>query len=490
MWTLLPLISLDSDFVDPLENIVWGSHFQFGYDKNPYLGAWLGYYLYKLSGDSTLSVYLMGQILVFTGIFSTWRLARKLLSEPMAALAASSLIFINFYGIKSVELCDDVIELGLWPVTILFFYKALTEKHPMRDWLICGFFCGCDLMVKYYAPFLFVPMAVILLFTEEGRRAWKSAPIYLAGCIVLLMSLPNILWLFSNDMVTIRYAFGRGGVSDQQIPFTDHLINPWKSLQRAAGVFGVQLAAFALCFFRRGETTPRQSFNTRFLWLMTLGPFGLTLLFSLISGSRINYSWVLPCFSCLGIACFYFWQPKISSWNVRLHTVLLLVMALMFGTIFLVRSTYFQGYVKKKCDYENYPGREIALILTKEWHRRFNSPLPYVVAERQESCFLAIYSPDHPEAFFAGNISQSQWIDPKDVLRKGAVLVCDDDLEAFESLITLLPKERLTEIVSCEIPRAVPAWFRKFAGEPKKCQYSYCFLKPESELKSKTGPAK
>ena len=34
LWSILPLVSLDNEFIDILENIVWGRHFQFGYDKN------------------------------------------------------------------------------------------------------------------------------------------------------------------------------------------------------------------------------------------------------------------------------------------------------------------------------------------------------------------------------------------------------------------------------------------------------------------------
>ena len=37
-WTVLPYTALANDFVDVLENIVWGRHFQFGFDKNPYAG--------------------------------------------------------------------------------------------------------------------------------------------------------------------------------------------------------------------------------------------------------------------------------------------------------------------------------------------------------------------------------------------------------------------------------------------------------------------
>ena len=41
-WTVLPCVSLANDFVDVLENIVWGRHFQFGFDKNPYAGPFFG----------------------------------------------------------------------------------------------------------------------------------------------------------------------------------------------------------------------------------------------------------------------------------------------------------------------------------------------------------------------------------------------------------------------------------------------------------------
>ncbi len=49
-WSLLPLAVLDNAFIDVLENIVWGGHFQFGYDKNPYLGAWIGALAAGISG--------------------------------------------------------------------------------------------------------------------------------------------------------------------------------------------------------------------------------------------------------------------------------------------------------------------------------------------------------------------------------------------------------------------------------------------------------
>ena len=58
-WTVLPCISLANDFVDVLENIVWGRHFQFGFDKNPYAGAFFGVGVWRLSGKAFLISFLL-----------------------------------------------------------------------------------------------------------------------------------------------------------------------------------------------------------------------------------------------------------------------------------------------------------------------------------------------------------------------------------------------------------------------------------------------
>ena len=42
VWFVAPLLALDNAFIDVPENIIWGSYFQFGYDKNPYLGTACG----------------------------------------------------------------------------------------------------------------------------------------------------------------------------------------------------------------------------------------------------------------------------------------------------------------------------------------------------------------------------------------------------------------------------------------------------------------
>jgi hypothetical protein len=487
LWSILPIISVDNEFIDILENIVWGRHFQFGYDKNPYVGAWLGHFSYLLTGKTFWINYVLSQVFVLICFICVWKLSRRLLPAAGAFVSVLLLMPMTFYGMKAVELCDDVIELGLWPLTMLFFYKALRDEKKLKNWLLVGVFAGLSFMTKYYGAVLFASMGIVLLVTKEGRDSFKHAGIYLAGLIFLLISAPNIVWLWQNDFVAIDYALGRAQLQTVSKVFNwkAHIDNPLGALNRAFGVIVVPLAIFLILFFRRAPQRPAQdSFNRRFVSILCWGPLGLTLLFSFLSGADINYSWVLPCFPLLGLFCVFLYRPKIDRLNFRLFSGVIILVGIIFGTIFAVRSLYYQPYRKRSCDYENYPGKLVSRIVTEEWRKRFNTPLNYIVGERTESCNVALYSPDLPQAYFSASPEYSQWIDEKDVIRKGGIVLWERGRNQAPKWFRKLkaPKSgfRLSPIIQKDYPRAVPGWFKALIGkEPKTITVSYCFIIPQ-----------
>ncbi len=491
LWSILPIVSLDNDFIDILENIVWGRHFQFGYDKNPYVGAWLGQFFYRISGGAIWINYFLSQVFVLTGFICVWKLSRRLLSASGAFVAVLLLFTITFYGMKAVELCDDVIELGLWPLTILFFYKALRDKNSLGNWLWVGVFAGLSFMTKYYGAVLFASMGLVMLLTKEGRNSFKHAGFYLAALLFILISAPNMFWLRQNDFVAIDYALARAELRTVASVFNwqAHIDNPLWALNRAFGVIVAPLVIFLLLFFRRAsQRLARSSFDKRFVAILCWGPFGLTLFFSFVSGASINYSWVVPCFPLLGLFCVFFYQPKIDRFNFKLFMWVIVIVSVVFGIIFSVRSLYHQSYRKRGCDYESYPGKLISQVVTDEWRKRFNTPLSYVIGERTESCNVALYSSDLPQAYFSASTSFSQWIDEKDVLRKGAVILWERGRDRAPGWFKRLrdPKSgfKLTPIVQKDYYRAVPGWFRALISKnPKTITISYCFVIPICNLR-------
>ena len=508
LWSVLPLIALENDFIDILENIVWGRHFQFGYDKNPYLGAWIGYWSFHLTGGTWIS-YFLSQVFVSGGFVAVYLLARKMLNRTEALFSVLLLWGITFYGMKATELCDDVMEMGVWPWLVYCFYCALrAERRRTGYWLLTGLCAGTALMIKYYAPVLLLSMLAIMLTTREGRRAWTEPGPYLAGAAALLIALPNILWLLQNNFVAIDYALGRASLEDGigSVPWSAHFTEPLRALNRALGVLAVPAGIFAIFFCCRDRKAPApERFDRIFVGVIAWGPFALTLLFSLLTGGGINYSWVVPCFLWFGLFCFLFYRPRISAWNGRGFIGTMVGLALLFGTIFLLRSTWHQGYRKKGCDYENYPGRESAAALTELWRAGYGTPLRFVVGNREDSCNQAVYSSDMPEAYFSANPAFSQWIDEEEIRRHGGLMLCS---ELWPEVVPegvqvrkLYPKpewwsrvERdfdTTPIQLLRCRRAVPDWFRRLAGEPSPVYIAYCFIIPrESQTSGPTHDGK
>jgi hypothetical protein len=490
LWFLLPLIFLESSFIDVLENIVWGSNFQWGYDKNPWFGAWVGYYSYLITGKSLWVNYLLSQVFVATGITSVWLLARRMVNSRQAYVAAVSLAAINFYGIKSVELCDDVMALGLWPLIYLFFYKALNEGR-LRDWLLVGFFSALALMTKYLAPVIFVSMFIVMLATPRGRRAFLRSGVYLAGIVLLLISLPNFIFLIENEGTAISYAFGRAGLNIQSQNFFTWSVNfknPACTLNRAAGVLVLILLPLSVFLFRRSNVPVKDEqyrFNRIFIIIMCWAPFALMLLFSLLTGGKINYSWVVPCFALTGLFAVLFYRPAVNSFSLGLFNIVITGLAIMFALIFAIRSTWHQGYVKLYCDYENFPSETFAMMITEAWNKEFNRPLKYVIGDRQTSCGVVVYSPDFPAAFFNANQLLSPWVCPEDVCRQGAAFIWYGKADEIPSFIRDFIKDskRVTPPREIQAPRAVPAWFRRLTGrDPLPVIASYMFMLPDMEV--------
>ena len=110
-------------------------------------------------------------------------------------------------------------------------------------------------------------------------------------------------------------------------------------------------------------------------------------------------------------------------------------------------------------------------------------PMPYVVSDRKGACNVAVYSPEAPEAFFDADVTQSQWIDPEDVLKRGGVIIWDEktDRTPLNKFMATIPESRLGEVRKMQFPRAVPAWYQKLRGTPKLFNVSMRLILPETE---------
>ena len=126
-----------------MEGIYWGHEWQWGYYKHPPLSSWLLYVFFRCFG--ALGPYLLGQLCVALALWLTWRLGRRVLEPPQAALGSALLLAVFYYTLPSLEFNHNLAQLPVWAGFLWAFHVALTQRNP-SFWLLLGTLAGLGLI--------------------------------------------------------------------------------------------------------------------------------------------------------------------------------------------------------------------------------------------------------------------------------------------------------------------------------------------------------
>ncbi len=485
IWFLIPVLVLRNDYIDVFECVIWSRNLQFGYDRNPYFVGWFSRLALSLSGGSLWIFHFLCPAFVVCSSLCLWTLARRIsLSKPRALIAAILPLLLIFQGLRSLEFNDDVMEIGLWALSILFYHSALS-KGRLSSWLLTGLFCGLSFMTKYYGLALFAPMGVLALATPEGRAAFKKPGIYLAGLLFVLLSAPNIFWLWRNDFITVFYSLNRASLGCGWSGLMTHFVSPASCFFSVCSYLLAPLLVFFLLFHRRSlsEGAMASSFDKVFVALVCWGPILVTLGFSAATGGEIKGSWLTPVFSPIGLFLVVFWRPFVSKIRLAALVVCVCLFGVGCASLFLCKELVSNTCLKKNCPYQSFPGRAVAADLTGRWRAAFGAPLKYVIGFREEACNVSVFSKDSPRVFFEAKREFSPWIDRADVARHGALIlwkgVADDPPPWFSRLKDF--KDAGMMEGPWQVAPARAAWepvVSLFGFKPKPVPIAYMFLKP------------
>lgn len=406
--------------MDALEGFVWGQSFHWGYDRNPWLNAVLTSLGVQVGGQSGWLIYLFSQFSVAICFWAVWRLGKKILTPAAALLAVFLLEGIQYYTLAAVDFNDNVLELGLWALTILNFYNAVKEQK-LAAWVLTGVFAGLSLMAKYYAIMLFVPMLIWLCFSRANRRSFANYGFYVGLFVFFIIVIPHFIWLFQNGFSTLNYAVMR--------------VEPTEYLQNSALYFFViQLANFILpfllfAFLFYGKKTSvnvvevsqtATAFDKQFLALLGLCPFVLTVLVALVLHMRLHLMWGTPLLSLWGLILFAFIPVRIT--RTKFYSLVLIIFCLFF----IILGAYAYGILRHGYNSSaNYPGKEVSAYVIREWYLHHKNKPEYVVGDRYTAGNLAYFSKEVLHVCIWDAKVQCQ-INPEELRRNGTIFVWDE----------------------------------------------------------------
>lgn len=415
-WTLAPALIRFNLPMDAMEGALWGHEFQWGYDKNPFLNGWLTEWAIQLSGHADWAIYLLSQLSVVLCFWAVFRFAKKIVSPLYALISVLLLEGIQYYNLHAIDFSDNTLELAMWSLTTLCCYNALT-KDTWRAWILTGFFAGCALMTKYYSALLLLPLAVLIL---KEKKFFKNPRAYVALSLFCLIITPHIIWLFQHDFITVHYMLSR---TDAKPRWFNHVYFPLKfTLEQFEALLPALLLLLILVTGKKPFLNPTRiqlsPLQYSFLWYVSLGPFLLTLLISLISGITLRAGWGVPLFSFWGLLFLITLQPAITT--AKFYRFLIAVFILLGLTVWGYCHALIQS---KDISSANFPGKQIAKTITERWHTLYHTPLRYVAGTRWIAGNIAYYSKDAPSVFLNWDKKLSPWIDENRLREKGGVFV-------------------------------------------------------------------
>jgi len=422
LWTLIPALVRYALPMDALEGTVWGTHFQLGYDKNPFMNGWLTELALYIGGNSGWMLYLFCQLSVGIALWGVFQLGQKILPPLYALTAVILLEGLQYFNFHAFDFNDNTLELGIWSLLILFYYQAITS-NKIRYWLLTGFLAALGMMTKYFIVMLLVPMFLFIFYDQNTRSQFKKPGLYYGLLIFIGISLPHFIWLFFHDFVTIRYAFER--VSNDP-NWYNHIAFPLKFGWSQLECFIPALLLFLLTLIGKSSNNSSEfvvsKFNRTFLLFIGLAPFLLTELLSGITGISLRAGWGQPLLIDWTLILIALTMPQLNL--VRLQRIFICVLGLMVAA----GATYTYCLIQAKAPSSaNYPGKIIANVLTDKWQTKYNSQLAYVAGPRWVAGNVAFYSKDKPNVYMEWNQKVNPWIDESKLKNTGAVFVWDPE---------------------------------------------------------------
>ncbi len=469
VWTLLPLICNTCLPLDSIEAVMWGSQWEWGYDKHPPLSAWLPELFTDAFGDAGL--YLLSQICVVSAGLGIYKLGRLLGSTAKQAVMAVLLLdTIYFYQFISVEFNVNIVQMPFWAWGWFFGMHGLKHRN-YASWIGLGACVALAALSKYIGVFLLAPLFAAWWARGELKKVLTTPGIYVAGIVSILIFLPHLIWMKNNDWMTITYGLRRGASAESL--WWHHLWNPLEFiLMQSAILLPVIIVALIGRRKGRGEAAPAGTM------MLALGCYGALALLSLAIGMAPVTMWAAPMPLAIGL-----WLvPRCGLERIpRTVVTTIAIMSFLFVTAYAV--TYGLGpQIRKKPHRVTHPGKALAVAVEKHWHDQFDRPLVYVIGHEFYGGIVNHYGEDEAAVMIRGKLERSAYLTEEQVHEQGAIVLWLKsrfaDSDKTRSLDEVFPdlRERYPQMIEQE-DLLVP-WPRKSDG--LQGRYGIAVIPPKS----------
>jgi hypothetical protein len=291
---------------------IWSKHPALSYYSKPLMIAytqWLGTHIW---GDTEFGVRFFSP--VFGALLSL--VVLRFMAKTVNARAGVLLVAITnttpLLALGSILMTIDPLSVFFYTLALIIGWRAVRENGTLRDWILVGICMGLGLLSKYTNLFQLASWALVFAVAPATRKHLKTPGPYLALLIVVLCSLPILIWNAQHGWITVEHVATDGNLEKHwspQLKFTKRFLGAEFGLLNPFYFIGAVVAVFALC--KKQNRTPLN------VYLFCMGAPVVLTYFILSFHTRILENWIAPAVLPWFMLMVVWWQgiwPHVKGW--------------------------------------------------------------------------------------------------------------------------------------------------------------------------------
>src|ERR1700693_4209629 len=188
-------------FRDELYYIATSDHLAWGYVDFAPLASLLLRVSRFLFGDSLHAIRFLPALANGAEIVLTGMITRELGGKRFAMLLACLSAVMASGSLGNGTRCSmNPFEPLFWMGSIYFLLRAINRNQP-ELLVCCGVLLGLGLENKHSTAFFLISLTAGLLIAPE-RRWFRSKWLWIAAIVIVLLSLPNLIWQYQHGFPT------------------------------------------------------------------------------------------------------------------------------------------------------------------------------------------------------------------------------------------------------------------------------------------------
>jgi membrane-associated phospholipid phosphatase len=291
---------------------LWSKHLALSYYSKPLLIACSQYLGTHLWGDNEFGVRFFSPVLAALMSWLVLRFMAREVGGRAAFMAFLVMCASPLLALGAIVMTVDPLSVLFWTAAMVVGWRAVQPTGKTSQWVWVGIWTGLGLLSKYTNLYQCVCWIVFFFLWPPARKHLRRPGPYLALLIIVICSLPIVIWNAQNHWITVQHVANdshlaepsdRNHVLDFLLPESGAL-NP---------IFFFAALWAAVAFWRRGRWDPWQ------LFLFSMGA-PLFLLYLLLSWhTRILLNWIAPSVVPLFCLMVTYWNRRWQqgSWYVK-----------------------------------------------------------------------------------------------------------------------------------------------------------------------------